>query len=87
LDALNAVTAGVISNQFHLYRRGVEIGQDFTGPIPNDPNPWRHRDVAFATRASSSSARATTSRAAPGATTSGTRRRATAASTGPIPRR
>jgi hypothetical protein len=52
MDALSAVMAAVNPDQFYLYRRGPDIGQDFTNPIAGDPHPWLHGDVAYATRAS-----------------------------------
>lgn len=48
-DALTAIINGDIPLKTYLYRRGPDIGQDFSNPIGQD-FPWIHGDVAYATR-------------------------------------
>lgn len=50
-DVLKAVMDKATPVKTYLYRRGREIGQDFSNPIAQ-PFPWIHGDIAYATRAS-----------------------------------
>ncbi len=52
-DGLRAVLDGATPDQFYLYKRGAEIGQDFSNPL-GQPTEWLHADIAYARRASTS---------------------------------